>query len=94
MTRSFVLLTRRTDLWRAWVGFNLSHSLGVVFLGATVMAVGLSPERFARDAALFVPLAAGAAAAYLLIGVKYWFRTPIAGCAVSLACFVASWVLI
>ena len=30
MTRSGLRLTRRTDMWRAWVGFNLSHGLGVV----------------------------------------------------------------
>ena len=28
MTRSGLRLTRRTDMWRAWVGFNFSHSLG------------------------------------------------------------------
>jgi hypothetical protein len=94
MTRSGVLLTRRTDVWRCWVGFNLSHSLGVVMLGATVVLIGISPDRFARDGALFVPMAACAAALYLLIGLRYWFRTPIIGCALSLACFVASWVLL
>ena len=24
----------RTDMWRAWIGFNFSHSLGVLLLGA------------------------------------------------------------
>ena len=93
MTRSAVLLTRRTDMWRCWVGFNLSHSLGVLILGAFVVATGLSAERFARDAVVFQPLAVAAAAAYLLIGLKYWFRTPIAGCALSLSLFAASWAL-
>ena len=23
----------RTDMWRAWIGFNFSHSLGVLLLG-------------------------------------------------------------
>ena len=84
MTRTAVLLTRRTDMWRAWVGFNLSHSLGVILLGAVVLAVGRSEPSFAREAAVFVPLAASAAAAYLLLALKYWFRTPIIGCALSL----------
>jgi hypothetical protein len=93
MTRSAVLLTRRVDMWRAWVGFNLSHSLGVLILGAVVVLIGFSPERFARDAAVLLPLAVCATAAYLLIGLRYWFRTPIIGCAVALTCFIASWAL-
>jgi hypothetical protein len=92
MTRTAVLLTRRTDMWRCWVGFNLSHSLGVLVLGAAVVLVGISPERFARDAAVFLPLATCAAAAYFLIGLRYWFRTPILGCLISLTLFVSSWV--
>ena len=93
MEGSSVLLTRRTNVWLAWVGFNLSHSLGVLILGAFVVAIGVSPARFARDAVVFQPLAVAAAAAYLLIGLKYWFRTPIAGCALSLSLFAASWAL-
>jgi len=27
-----------TDMWRAWVGFNLSHSLGALLFGAMVIA--------------------------------------------------------
>jgi hypothetical protein len=30
MTHDTLLLTRRTTMWLAWVGFNLSHSLGAV----------------------------------------------------------------
>ena len=93
MTRTAVLLTSRTDMWRAWVGFNLSHSLGVILLGVVVLVVGRSEASFAREAGVFVPLATCAAAAYLLLGLKYWFRTPIIGCALSLGLFVASWLL-
>jgi hypothetical protein len=92
MARSAVLLTRRTDVWRCWVGFNLSHSLGVLILGAAVLLVGLSPERYAYDATVFVPFAVCAAALYLLLGLRYWFRTPIIGCALSLVCFAAAWL--
>jgi hypothetical protein len=93
MTHAELRVTPRTDLWRAWVGFNFSHSLGVLILGAVVVLIGISPERFARDAGVFVPLAVVSAAGYLLLGVRYWFRVPIAGCAVSLALFLASWTL-
>ena len=93
MATSTVLLTRRTDMWLAWVGFNLSHSLGAIAFGLFVLVAGRSPESFAGQAALCVPLATAVAAVYVAIGMKYWFRTPIAGCALSLVCFAVSWAL-
>ena len=94
MTRSALLLTRRTDMWEAWVGFNLSHSLGAAFFGVVVLLVGRSPAAFASAAALFVPLALLVSLAYLVLGVRYWFRTPIAGILVSVLLFSVSWLLL
>jgi hypothetical protein len=86
-------LTRRTDMWRAWVGFNFSHSLGAVFFGLAVWLVGRDGPRFAAESALFGPLAIVVACLYLVLAIKYWFRTPIVGCGVSVALFVASWAI-
>lgn len=92
MARTPLRLTRRTDMWRAWVGFNFSHSLGVVVLGALILLIGRSEATFRAQASLFVPCAFLASCAYLLLATKYWFRTPIIGCALSLALCVGSWV--
>ncbi len=93
MARSRLLLTARTDMWRAWVGFNLSHSLGAVLFGVLVVLVGRTSASFGSDAALFLPLAALVSVAYLSLGIAYWFRTPIIGIAVSVFLFLAAWVL-
>jgi hypothetical protein len=93
MTKDTVLLTRRTTLWLAWVGFNLSHSLGAVLFGAVVLLVGRSQASFQAQASVFLPFAIVVSGLYLLLGLRYWFRTPIVGIALSGVCFVASWVL-
>lgn len=93
MARATLLLTRRTTLWLAWVGFNLSHSLGVILFGTVVLLIGRSEAVFAREAAVFLPLAVVVSIAYLILAVRFWFRTPIAGVAVSLVLFLGSWVL-
>lgn len=90
MAGSHVLLTRRIDVWRAWVGFNLSHSLGVVLFAVVVLAVGRNADTFQAEGPVFLPLAVVVSGAYMLIGVRYWFRTPIAGCALSFGCFLAA----
>jgi hypothetical protein len=93
MARETVLLTRRTTLWRAWVGFNLSHSLGAVLFGSVVLLVGRSQTSFESQANLFLPLAVVVCAIYLWLAIQYWFRTPIVAIAFAGVCFVASWIL-
>jgi hypothetical protein len=92
MARTPLRLTRRTDMWRAWIGFNFSHSLGLLVLGALILLIGRSEAAFRAQASLFVPFALLASVAYLLLATKYWFRTPIIACALSLALFLGSWM--
>ena len=80
MARSSFRLTDRTDMWRAWVGFNLSHSLGVVAFAAAILLAGRSQASFDANAAAFLPLAFVVSLGFTWIGSLYWFRTPIAGC--------------
>jgi len=93
MAHDSVLLTRRTTLWLAWVGFNLSHSLGAILFGAVVVLIGRSSASFEAQATVFLPLAVLVSATYLALGVRYWFRTPIIGISLASVCFVVSWVL-
>lgn len=81
-----------TTVWRAWIGFNLSHSLGAVLFGALVMLLGFgwtepAPPRFI----LLLPLAV--ALLYLVLSVRYWFRVPTAGIVIASACIAAAWFL-
>lgn len=93
MSQTTLRLTRRTNMWLAWVGFNFSHALGAVFFGAAVLVIGRNQPSFDAQAGLFGPLAILVSSAYLVLAIKYWFRTPIVGCALSVALFVSSWVL-
>jgi hypothetical protein len=92
MSEARVRLTGRTDMWLAWVGFHLSHSLGAVVFGVFVVMLGWDAASFAKQASTFVPFSCVVAAIYLYLGTRYWFRTPIIGCAFSVACFVSSWL--
>jgi hypothetical protein len=94
MSKETVLLTRRTNLWLAWVGFNLSHSLGAVLFGAMVLLIGRSPASYQAQAPCFAPLAVVVSGLYLALGLRYWFRTPIVGIALSGLCYATSWALL
>jgi hypothetical protein len=94
MSKETVVLTRRTNMWLAWVGFNLSHSLGAILFGAVVLLIGRSPASFQAQASFFVPLAVMVSGLYLVLGLFYWFRTPIIGIALSAVCYATSWTLL
>ena len=93
MANDTILLTRRTTVWLAWVGFNLSHSLGLLLIGVVVVLIGRTSASFQAQAAVFLPLAVLVSATYLVLGVRYWFRTPIIGISLASVCFLVSWVL-
>jgi len=93
MARARTHLSDRMDMWRAWVGFNLSHSLGVSLLGLTVLLVGRTSASFALNAAVFLPLAVMVSFAYLGLAVVYWYRAPVVGVGLAVALFVSAWAL-
>jgi len=81
------------NLWRAWVGFNLTHSLGLIVFAGVSLYVGLfQPGLFAAS----LPVQAVAvlvAAAYFLVSRKFFFSAPTIGSGIGLACFLAAAVL-
>jgi hypothetical protein len=81
-----------TTMWKAWVGFNFSHSIGALLFAFICIMLGLllQTHTLPRSALLF-PIAMGII--YLVLAVNYWFRIPIAGVAAATLCFVAAWAL-
>lgn len=92
MARSNVRLARGgTTMWKAWVGFNFSHSLGAVLFGALCIAIGSRLSELALSPVVLLVLPV-ISAIYLILGVRYWFRVPIAGIAIATACLLAAWL--
>jgi hypothetical protein len=83
-------LAPATPVWRAWIGFNASHSLGALVFAAFV--IGLAGWRMDvfRDAPAFAWLAAGNSIAWMVLAWRYWFRIPFVGLLIASACFVTA----
>ena len=80
----------RTTMWRTWVGFNFSHSLGLIVFGAGCIAIGLSLVSLTLPkAGLLAPVAIGSI--YFLLAVLYWFRVPALCAAAGTLCFIVAW---
>lgn len=72
-----------STLWKAWIGFNLSHSLGVILIGLVIGIPALSNFEGAIDHRGWVALALLTPAIYLAISIRHWFREPTIGIALA-----------
>lgn len=75
------VLTRATTMWKSWIGFNASHSLGAILFGLMFAYFALeAPGQFFGSVylqAVGLVLLCG----YLFLGKRYWFSTPFRGIA-------------
>lgn len=93
MAASHVRLTRGgTTVWRAWVGFNLSHSLGAILFGALCILTGASLQSLAVPQWVLL-LFTVISALYLVMAIRYWFRIPVGGTAIATACCLVAWLM-
>jgi len=91
MANSALRLSRGgTDMWRAWIGFNFSHSLGLLLLATVAIWAGF---RINRLPVAIMPMLTLIGCAYLLLALLYWFRIPAIGVAIGTGCFAAAWGL-
>lgn len=88
MKATHPVLTRRTSLWNAWVGFNASHSLGAMLFAAIYLVLALGHMPLLSQSPALMWLAVAGSLGYLALAQRYWFRTPLVGIALASACFV------
>ena len=88
------VLTRRTSIWKCWIGFNASHSLGVLIFGAIYLVLALGHMSVLRDSPTLTWLPVASGAAYTALARRYWFVNPFIGVAVATACFLAAALVI
>lgn len=85
-----IALHPKTDLWKAWLGFNLSHSLGLVVFGGALLSVAMfNPETYTSSAEVqFAAIAISAI--YFILSIKFWFIAPVVGSGIATVCFIVA----
>ena len=90
MKSSTLALTKETDMWSAWVGFNISHGVVVLAFSSiyAYLAYFQSDLLFSSTYLLFgAPAIAGV---YLLLSKRYWFTIPALGSLSGLIFFISA----
>lgn len=88
MKNTHPLLTNKTSMWNAWVGFNGSHSAGGVFLGLINLLLAGLYFPFLVAAMPLIILTTVTSLFYLFLAIKYWFKIPLIGIAVATVCYI------
>lgn len=88
------ILTKETTIWKAWVGFNASHSLGAMVFAGVYVPLSLSHFSVIAESLWFSILPVLVGLSYLVLAKRYWFKIPFVGILISTVCFVTAALLI
>lgn len=88
-----LVLTKETTMWKAWIGFNASHSAGAMFIGFINLYLAIQYFSLFQSDHFFFIFNIITVGFYLWLAKKYWFKIPFAGITITFICFVISYLL-
>lgn len=86
------VITSQTTMWKTWIGFNASHSLGLILFGVVYGYLALVHSDFLFRSLFLLSLGLIVLLGYSLLAKLYFFRIPLLG--VLLATFLYGLALI
>jgi len=81
------------SMWRAWLGFNISHGLGVFTFGLLCLLIATHDFKLVEDIDAIRPLTIAFSAAYLALSLRFWFYGPAILTGIATTCFTVAAVL-
>jgi hypothetical protein len=94
MEQSTLVLTRETSVWKAWIGFNASHSLGTMLFGAVYGNLALTQPAVLMHSPFLLAAGAALLLTYAWLGRRYWFSVPFRGLVLALVLYAAGATLL
>ena len=73
------VITRETTIWKAWVGFNATHSFGLLLFGAVYGYLALAHRDFLFQSVFLLALGFMLLVGYAVIAKFYFFSNPLWG---------------
>ncbi len=86
------VITRQTTMWKAWIGFNASHSYGLILFGVIYGYLALVHRVLLLQSAFLLSIGLGLLLGYVILCKKYFFRIPLVGMLLATALYVAALV--
>lgn len=86
-------ITGETSFWKAWIGFNASHSYGAILFGFVYGYLALFHAGFLFDSTFLLSLGMLYLLGLVFLGRKYWFSRPFYAISAAAALYAASLIV-
>jgi hypothetical protein len=93
MSQISPVITKETTMWRCWVGFNATHSMGLILFGLIFGFLALAHGQLLFHSPFLLVVGLTMLGGLAVLFKVYFFSAPFTGICISLACYVASIVL-
>ena len=82
-------ISGKMSMWKAWVGFNASHSFGAMLFGLVYGYLALAQPGVLFSSWFLLAVGLALLAGCVFLGWRYWFSTPFRGIVLSTALYVS-----
>lgn len=93
MSRISPVLTRQTTMWRCWIGFNATHSMGLILFGLIYGYLALAHDQLLFRSPFLLLTGFVMLACLVVVCRVYFFTAPLIGVSVSFVFYAVSAVL-
>jgi hypothetical protein len=90
MSQIAPIITKETTMWRCWVGFNATHSMGLILFGLVFGFLALAHGRLLFQSSFLLVVGLAMLGGIVVLCKVYFFSAPLIGMSISLVCYVAS----
>ena len=90
MSQISPVITKETTMWRAWMGFNASHSMGLILFGLVFGFLALAHDQVLFQSPFLIVVGLAMLGGFVVLCKAYFFSAPLRGVCISLACYIAS----
>jgi len=83
-------ISRETTMWKAWVGFNASHSYGAILFGLIYGYLAIAHADLLFKSPFLLGVGFVMLAGFVFLGRVYWFSVPFRGICIASLCYFIS----
>lgn len=84
------VVTKETTMWRCWVGFNASHSMGLILFGLVFGFLALARGEILFQSPFLLVVGLAMLGGMVVLSKLYFFTGPLIGVSISLVCYLSS----
>jgi hypothetical protein len=90
MSQVSPVITKETTMWRAWTGFNASHSMGLILFGLVFGFLALAHGQLLFRSPFLLLVGLAMLGGLVVLCKAYFFSVPLTAVCISLVCYIAS----